>query len=60
MEEGFVLDRGDSGNAASIWLGGAPQKSFWTGLKLKGRPTHDIATWRCRRCFYLESWAPGA
>ncbi|MBV8685792.1 MAG: hypothetical protein JOZ90_08970 [Alphaproteobacteria bacterium] len=60
MAEGFTLDKIQGGVAAASWVEGTPEKSFWTGLKLKGRARLDIATWRCRRCGYLESYAPDA
>jgi hypothetical protein len=58
MEEGFVVDRTHGGAAPASWVAGAPEKSFWTGLKLKGRAQLQIAAWRCRKCGYLESYAP--
>ena len=59
MEEGFVLDRGHA-NAKnpSEWIEGAPERSFWLGIRMKGRERHVIRTWRCTRCGYLESYAP--
>jgi hypothetical protein len=60
MEEGFVLDRGQGGGAAARWVSGVPQRSFWTGIRLKDRAQYDIAAWRCRRCGYLESYATDA
>jgi hypothetical protein len=57
MVEGFVLDKSDNGRAVSTWLEGAPQKSFWTGIKLRGRKPIEIATWRCTSCGFLESFA---
>jgi hypothetical protein len=59
MEEGFTLDHTHGGATPASWVAGAPQKSFWLGLKIKGRPRHEIATWRCRRCDFLESYAIG-
>lgn len=57
MEEGFVIDHGDYGSqSVAKWQGGAPRKSFWTGIK-EGDPQVDIATFRCTRCGYLESYA---
>ncbi|TMJ17211.1 MAG: hypothetical protein E6G94_02130 [Alphaproteobacteria bacterium] len=35
-------------------------KSFWTGISLGGRARSQIATWRCGRCGFLESYAAGA
>lgn len=57
MSEGFVLDVKDGGSrAVSSWVEGAPQKA-WYGLKLRGRTQHEIQTWRCGRCGFLESYA---
>jgi hypothetical protein len=58
MQEGFIVDRLD--NAArqiSTWVEGSPEKSFWTGLSLKGRTTIEIETYRCHKCGFLESYA---
>ena len=38
--------------------GGQPQKSIWTGLKQFKNQQHEIVTWRCGGCGYLESYAP--
>jgi hypothetical protein len=58
MEEGFIPDLGHA-NAASQpkWTEGAPEKSFWTGLKLKDRERLPIATYRCPQCGLLQSYA---
>jgi hypothetical protein len=58
MAEGFIVDKTHGGAAVSTWVEGAPRKSFWTGLKLGGTKPIDIVTWRCRRCGFLESYAP--
>lgn len=58
MERGYVVDFGDGGQAkVSGWIEGEPEKSIWTGLKMKDRARYDVETWRCRRCGYLESYA---
>jgi len=58
MEPGFVMDRGDhNGLATQKWVEGVPEKSFWQGLKTKGRETREVTTSRCERCGYLESFA---
>jgi hypothetical protein len=61
MSEGFVLDRGH-GNATAVqkWVEGEPERSFWTGLKTRGREMLVVSTWRCDRCGYLESYATEA
>lgn len=40
------------------WLEGAPAKSMWVGLKLQGKTSIEIQTFRCSRCGYRESFAP--
>jgi hypothetical protein len=58
MEEGITLDHGHF-NALSVqeWLEGPPERSFWFGLKTKGKEKLSIHTYRCPRCGYLESYA---
>lgn len=58
MSEGFVLDhKHGGGTGVANWVEGAPEKSIWTGLKLRGRTKLPIATWRCDRCGFLEQYA---
>lgn len=57
MERGFLLDQGYGTFAAAEWVEGTPEKSLWTGLKLRGKTKLKVATWRCRRCGFLESYA---
>lgn len=57
MEEGFVRDSTYGGHVESKWVEGDIQKSFWTGLKLKGRVQHPITAHRCERCGFLEFYA---
>ncbi len=59
MTEGFVLDSTDNRHTVSAWVEGVPEKSIWTGIKIKGRTKHAIQTWRCGRCGFLESYAKG-
>ena len=58
MEPGFLLDKAhyDVPQAAE-WLEGAPEKSFWSGLKTKGKDRFPVRTNRCRECGFLESYA---
>lgn len=61
MEEGFVLDQGDSGAVhVPIWQRGEPKKSFWTGVKQDKEQQVRVSTYRCRRCGFLESYATGS
>lgn len=58
MEEGFLMDRGDHHaiNPAH-WVEGAPEPSFWRRTKTRGKDTYRVATYRCERCGFLESYA---
>ena len=58
MEEGFVLDRGhNNARETSRWVAGAPERSFWTGLKTRDREVIEVRAFRCAGCGYLESYA---
>jgi predicted nucleic-acid-binding Zn-ribbon protein len=57
LAEGFVVDVSHGTMAVSSWIEGAPEKSVWTGLKLSGKARSEIATWRCKRCGFLEQYA---
>ena len=58
MGEGFLLSEIQSRRAVTSWVQGAPQKSFWLGLKLPAKPV-PVQTYRCQRCGYLENYANG-
>ncbi len=58
MEEGFLLDRGHGNTLSqSEWVGGTPEKSFWGGIRVKGRNRIKAETYRCPRCGFLQSYA---
>jgi hypothetical protein len=58
MTAGFILAHGGVASvAASQWVEGAPEESYWTGIKTKGRANFQVVTYRCARCGYLESYA---
>ena len=58
MERGFVIDKAHySVPDTQNWVEGAPERSFWMGLRMKGREVVPVVTWRCERCGYLESYA---
>ena len=57
MEEGFILDVTHGHRLASHWVAGAPEKSFWLGVKVKGKRLMNVRTFRCKSCGYLESYS---
>ena len=57
MEPGYIVDEGYGTYGTGKWVEGAPERSIWTGLKLRGKAKKDVTTYRCRRCGYLESYA---
>ena len=61
MAPGFLIDKGDhSVPSQQQWAEGVPERSFWTGLKLKGREKVLVVTFRCPHCGLLQSYAPSA
>jgi hypothetical protein len=58
MEQGFVADKAHySVPETQKWVEGEPERSFWSGLKLKDREIYVVTTFRCDRCGWLESYA---
>jgi hypothetical protein len=58
MEQGFVADKAHySVPEMQQWVEGVPERSFWSGLKMKDREVLSVMTYRCERCGYLESYA---
>ena len=58
MEEGYIVDSMQGGQCVSTWIEGAPEKSFWTGVRVKHRRMHHTQSWRCTACGFLETYAP--
>ena len=56
MTTGFLLDSSDRPKPTE-WVEGAPEKSFWTGLKLARRRRFPVNADRCERCGFLELYA---
>ncbi|HEX5868851.1 MAG TPA: hypothetical protein VFY65_00475 [Longimicrobium sp.] len=59
MEGGFVLDNNHASQEAGAWVEGAPEKSFWGGMKIKGRRKLTMYAWRCPSCSIVRLYAPG-
>jgi hypothetical protein len=43
--------------SASSWIEGEPEKSFWSGMKTKGKRRLAIVSYRCTKCGFLENYA---
>ena len=61
MEQGFMLEQRD-GNLKDVteWIEGVPQKGIFGIIRTRGLRSLEIEAWRCQRCGYLETYAPGA
>ena len=57
MEPGFIVDEAYGKKVVAKWVAGEPQKTWWMGLRLGRSEQVEVATYRCRRCGYLESYA---
>lgn len=57
MAEGFVADYQHRNVAPSSWVEGAPRRSLFRTAKFPKSAKHTVATYRCERCGYLESFA---
>lgn len=57
LETGFTLDESHGTYHPSRWVEGEPAKSFWIGLKIRGRRKLAISIYRCRSCGLLEHYA---
>jgi hypothetical protein len=58
MEQGILLDLADSNRLYAVsWVRAPVEKSFWMGLRIKGKPRYEVRAYRCPECGYLESYA---
>ena len=57
MEVGFLVDNTYGGVETPQWASGTPDRSFWVGVRMKGRERHRVHTYRCTSCGFLESYA---
>jgi len=56
MEQGFLLDESYGARKPSKWVEGLPKYRLWN-LKVSGKRQIEIASYRCQRCGFLESYA---
>ena len=57
MEEGFIQDSYQHQVRVARWIEGTPEKSFWSGIRTKGKRRYDVVVYRCSRCGFLEEYA---
>ncbi len=57
MSPGYLLDHSHGYFAQGAWVAGVPEKSFWSGLKMRGKLKYPITSYRCVRCHLLVSYA---
>lgn len=51
-------DAAGSGAVQGHWVPGAPEWSWWQGLRLKGKRRLPVIAYRCPKCGRLELFAP--
>ena len=44
MERGFIIDEGYGKRTVQRWILGEPERSLWTGLKIRGKVKLDVTT----------------
>lgn len=57
MTEGFLLDETYGARHPVRWVEGAPERSAWTGTKVRGRTVYTVQVYRCEVCGALRSYA---
>jgi hypothetical protein len=61
MEEGFMVDHGHLNSPTqAAWADGAPRRSWFGNIKLRGTVQIAAVTYRCPRCGVLQSYARDA
>ncbi|MFN8650690.1 MAG: hypothetical protein U0133_21525 [Gemmatimonadales bacterium] len=60
LQEGFLLEMDHHARGTTKWVEGAPEKSFWMGLAIRGRQQLPVSAHRCSRCGYLALYANAA
>ena len=57
MAEGFIADYQHADVKPSAWVEGTPHGGLFRTAKFPKSAKHTVATYRCERCGYLESYA---
>ena len=58
METGFIAEFTlFGGRLQNNWVEGVTEKSSLSCVKVKGKKSYDVISYRCVSCGYLESYA---
>ncbi|HEX2211081.1 MAG TPA: hypothetical protein VHG93_25585 [Longimicrobium sp.] len=58
MEGGFLTDTNQGFTEIAKWIEGPAEKSFWGGMKIKGRRNLPVYAWRCPGCSLVRLYPP--
>jgi hypothetical protein len=58
MDLGWIMDITHGAVNQPTWLKGVTEKSFWGGVKWRGKERLPVNTFRCPKCGQLKSYAP--
>jgi hypothetical protein len=57
MVQGFQPEYTRNRVMRPFWIEGVLERSFWTGMQVKGKDVRGVVTWRCTQCGFLRSYA---
>lgn len=60
MQQGFIAGRSENAATVTQWVEGLPHYGFFGSTKLSGKKKFAVETFRCAKCGFLESYAPGS
>jgi hypothetical protein len=60
MEPGFVADLSGDTVMPSEWIGGTPERSWFTGTRLRGKARAPLTALRCDACGFVKLYAPAS
>jgi hypothetical protein len=56
---GFIRDLNYRRSDSAYWVEGPVERSFFLGVRIRGRRKGEILATRCDSCGRLDLWAPG-
>jgi hypothetical protein len=60
MEAGFLADTTYGAIKPGEWVGGAPESSWLTGTRVRGKDRYPLLALRCATCGYVKLYAQPA